>query len=627
MRRIDTGGRTEVLPGGQMPHLFWRAALSLTLAAGFVWLLTARLGELDLGAVGVAVSGVAALHWAAAAGATLISFWAVGHYDAVVHRHFATGVPSAVARRAGVSAIAISQMLGLGVITGAIVRWRMLPGQTPALATRLTVAVALSFLAGWGVVTSVVLLALPDAPFKPVAALVLLAAAGTLAVGIAGLAHRSGWPNVLTQVRLIGLAAVDTLAAALALYLLLPADLGLSLVHLLPAFLLAQGAGLVSGTPGGIGAFEVTLLALLPSVAAEPLLAAVLAWRIVYYALPAMLAAVLTALGPARLAPFTPAMPDTTRRARPRAEVAIRQQGEHAMLPCGTWLVARTPHLAVGMFDPLSPPRQALACLTDAAHGLGCWPVIYKCTGRMAVVARARGWHLHRVAREAWLDPQGFRLSDPARAGLRRKLRKAQAAGVTVHLAARLPLAAMARIAADWAAAHGGERGFSMGRYAPEYVAGQRVCLATHGDRLVAFATFHADAGEWTLDLMRHGADTPEGTMQALLACAISEAATLNVPRLSLAAVPEAAFAGGGALLRLQNTLGRKGAGLLQFKAAFAPRWQPLYLAAPRRAGLILAAAEIARAVVAPPGLPKSEQDHAEFEFASAAASWHRRIE
>ncbi|MEZ5796458.1 MAG: YbhN family protein [Paracoccaceae bacterium] len=67
---------------------------------------------------------------------------------------------------------------------------------------------------------------------------------------------------------------------------------------LLPAFLLAFGAGLLSGTPGGIGAFEVVLLALLPAHPAEGVIAATLAWRGVYHLAPAAIAALAVLRGP-----------------------------------------------------------------------------------------------------------------------------------------------------------------------------------------------------------------------------------------------------------------------------------------------------------------------------------------
>ena len=46
-----------------------------------------------------------------------------------------------------------------------------------------------------------------------------------------------------------------------------------------------------------------------------------------------------------------------------------------------------------------------------------------------------------------------------------------------------------------------------------------------------------------------------------------------------------------------------EGTGLHQFKQSFAPHWQPLYIAAPSRVALVVAGAEIARAILRPPSL------------------------
>lgn len=627
------------------PRLALRAALSCAIAGLFLWLLAARLQEIDPGALMQALGAVPLAQWLAAMAFTGLSFWALGQYDAVLHRHFCTGVPAAVARRAGICAIAVSQMLGLGVITGSILRWRMLPGCTLLTATQITTAVALSFLAGWAVVTAGAILLLPGAPFKAAALATLVAAAcGVLlclaAPRLARLPFR--WPNAFTLTRLMLFCAVDTLAAAAAFHVLCPPGLALPFAVLLPAFLLALGAGLVSGTPGGVGAFEVTLLAVLATHPEAELMAAILAWRLVYFALPAILGALIAVIGPYRAQP-APAPPLPALHHSRRAETELLRQGEHRLLPVlpgRAWLAGRTSHLLVGLFDQIGPPfgpdpaadRASLAAFRATAKGEGRLPVLYKCTARTAARARAAGFAPLRIAREAWVDPRSFRLAAASRAGLRRKLRRAEAAGITVtgpaDAPARLPFAEMDALAARWSAAHGGERGFSMGRYTRAHVQGQRTYLAHQSGRLIAFITFHETLAEWALDLMRHAPDLPDGTMQLLVQTAIDDARRLDVPRLSLAAAPEAAFhVPLHSAARLRALLhGRRGAGLAQFKSCFAPQWQPLYLAAPHRPGLVLAALGLARAIANPPPIPPQiEHLHEDYQFAPEPAPWHRQ--
>ncbi len=617
--------RSQAVAVPQAPwlRLTGRALLSLALAGMFLWLLSHRLAEVDIGAVTQALSGVSPRHWLGAVAMTGLSFWAVGHYDAVLHRHFATGLPETMTRRAGICAIAVSQTLGLGVITGAVLRWRMLPGQSLWQAARLTAAVALSFLAGWAVVTAVVLLILPAAPFKAAALAVLLGATG---LGVAALmAPRWGfrWPNGLTLGRLIALCAVDTLAAAAAFHLLCPEPMVLPFAAVLPAFLLALGAGLATGTPGGLGAFEVTLLALLPGQDATALLAAILAWRLTYYALPALLGAAVAIKGPVMQHPDTaPVQPLTTADAG--AELGLTAQGSllAQIVGRGSWLTGRTGHFRVALFSPSA--GASLSALCAAARAESRIAVLYKCNARWAATARASGFAPMLIAREAWVCPRAYRLATSSRAGLRRKLRRAEAAGVSVTCPDGLPWPQLDRIATAWAQAHDGERGFSMGRYSRDYLSGQRVYVAWQHGQLLAFVSFHICAQEWTLDLMRHAGGLPNGTMHALVQAAIDDAARAGIRRLSLAAVPEAAFGPNSHLFtRLTGALmGTQGAGLAQFKASFAPQWRKLYMAAPNRLCLPFAALSLARAILHPPPI---EQDHAEYEFASAPHPWQRQ--
>lgn len=285
--RLAAKGR----PGVSVPKL----ALTVGVTAVFCGLLWARLRGMEMAAVVAALARVTPLRWAGAVAATGISFWAVGRYDDAVHRHLATGVPAAQARRAGVCGIALSQLLGMGVVTGTLVRWRMLPSLSLLQAGRLTLAVSLLFLAGWALVTAGAVLAL-GGPFQPVAVLVLALWAAAMLLALRPPRRLRALPNVLTLGRVAGLAAVDCLAAGLGFWCLWPG--APDLAALLPGFLMALGAGLMSGTPGGLGAFELTLMAQLPDMAEAPLLAAVLAWRVVYFLVPATLALMALLRGP-----------------------------------------------------------------------------------------------------------------------------------------------------------------------------------------------------------------------------------------------------------------------------------------------------------------------------------------
>ncbi|AJE46448.1 phosphatidylglycerol lysyltransferase domain-containing protein [Celeribacter indicus] len=613
--------------------LLGKQALPLGLTLIVVWLVGEKAAHLDMAAVGATIATLRPAQWVLALLATAGSFWAVGHYDRVLHAQLGTGIAAGAARRTGVIAIALSQVLGFGALTGTLVRWRMLPELTLWQAARLSAAVALSFLAGWAVVAALaVLIFRPDHPWMMPLATGAILLAGTLtalSVYPPGPLVRLPWPSLRTIATVVGLTALDTLCAALALYALLPQDLALAAGQVISAYLFSLGAGLVGATPGGFGPFEAAFAALLPSVDIETLIGAVLAFRLVYYLLPALLCGLLLLRGPRRCnlsraprlvkAPPSPRLPAEMERqlfAAPRAEANLLRTRDFSLLtarngrPLG--LVAPIGQSLVMLSDPLvarTCPSAARGALSGAAAQRYRMPAIYKCGARMAASARRAGWRVLPVAEEAWLVPGTFSLEGSNRRQLRRLLGKAAAAGLTVREAPHpLPLAEMDRVAAEWRGLRGRERGFSMGTYERAYVSCQRIFLAFLGPDLVGFVTLHETRSEMTLDLMRTGRAAPDGTVQALIVAAIGAAARQSCPRLSLAAVPWQGTDANPLLRRLRAIFLRRSgaAGLRRFKAAFDPRWETLYLAAPSRLALTIAAMDILRRVTAPPRRPTS---------------------
>ncbi len=601
------------------PRVYRRLALTGGAAILFLWLLLHRLAEVDPAQVLRAMGDVGGMAWIGACLATWASFRAVAGYDLTLHRHLGTGVSPGRAGRAGFAAIAIGQTVGLGVVSGAFVRWRMLPELGLYGAMRLTFLVAVSFLAAWAVVTAAVLVLVPVAPFAAFGGiglcLAVVAAAGSVVW------PRPWVPNLITQGRLVGLAAVDCLAAGVALWLLVPGNL--EFAGFLPVFLLAFGAGLVSGAPAGLGAFEIVLLWLMPSFPPEALLAGVLAWRGLYFGVPAVVGVAVAFL----------ARPEDARRAGTSlsapeiAEAGLVAQGDLAVHPAG-FVAGRTAHGLVALSDA--------ACLSRfqaAARDEGRWPVLYKAGPRAAARARKAGMAVLPVAREGWLFPQSFRLDLPARAGLRRKLRRAEAAEVTAGLDLQPDWSDLAGVNAAWAAARGGEHGFTMGRFAPNYVARQKVVVARQGPRVVGFASFHAaliaKRQVWTLDLLRPDPAAPDGTAQLMVMAGLMAARQAGVVRLSLAAVPIGGCPGErGHVARLGRWLAPQAAsGLGRFKAGFAPSWQRLYIAGPSHAAVALVGWEIWRKVCCPAPLAnmsRTTAQDADNEFASARNPWQR---
>lgn len=562
-----------------------------------------------------------------------VSFLALGRYDAVAHRHFRTGIPGGKAAISGTVAIALSQTLGLGLLTGAFARWRMLPGIGMGLALRLSGFVCLTFTAALAIIAACACLILQPQTLMTWPALAVLFFGTGLFVflffrpslRLGGKAIRL--PSLTACGSILVWTAIDTFAAATALYLLIP-DASVSFALLLPAFLLALVAALISGTPGGVGPFELVLFSLLPDAAAVGAVSGVIAFRALYYALPALIAA----LALIRPLLFVQPLAQTSRvppqTEAPRAEIGVIRQNGGTLMPLQDGAAAVWPsgQTLCALFDPIGHTKDLPGTLKSAARDANLLPLMYKCSARAALAARHAGWRILHIADEAVIDPAQFDTERPHCRSLRRKLRRAQNAGIRAITPAILPLEAMTAIDAEWRAKRGTARGGTMGRFCAAYLTEQRVVIALHNGQPVAFASFHASRYEWCLDLMRQTAQAPDGTMHLLLHHAIVQAAQARIPRFSLAAIP--------ACPNPQNAIWRAvarqmvhrsgGPGLRQFKSAFHPRWQPLYAAAPSYAALTLGLADIAHAVHRPDPTVSSDQAHyldENYELARVLAS------
>lgn len=551
--------------------------------------------------------------------AVAVAFFAVAGQERAVMQHMGFDVDRAAGARAAMAAAAVSQTAGFGPVVGAIIRRKLLPDLGFGQSFAVSVGMALGFFSGLGLLVLACFAFVPAMPHQGLSRLLL----AVLAVGAAVLALWPGVtvfgrrkPNLIVMGRFLLWLAVDVTALGAALWLLLPQDSGYAFLDLLPLFFVALGVGLASGSPAGAGPFEATLLTQSPEIEGSGLLAGIIAFRAVAYALPAICGAIWAFAAPRMpKAPLAPAalrqLSDSQLRALPLAEAQLLRQGQlHLIAPQGSgavWLSGALTHTRVALDQPLAAPQArdlagALTALTRLARQEARLPCLYKAPPRLAATARSAGWAVLPVAREAVLDPQTFTLNGPDRARLRRKLAHARKGGIGVSMANTLPLPEMETVAQAWTAANHRERGFSMGRWNPVTVAHQRVFTArTATGNLCAFVTFHNADHEWTLDLVRVGAGCPDGTIYALICHALDQARSQSIARLSLAAVPVPDLGLSGVVGRLAQRATGRSNGLAQFKSAFAPKWEPRYIAAQGWGALALAAIEITLAIHFPP--------------------------
>lgn len=529
-----------------------QCTLSLCAGTAVIWFGWKTLQGIDPAVFWAAFDSIAVWQWCAAAICIWISFAAVGRYDAVWHGIFQTGVPPRLARHVGTCSVAIGQTIGMGAVKGGLVRWQCLPQLTAKQTAQISAAVALSFLTAWtgfAVLSAAVLGLLPLT--------VLLAGIAVVTPLIRTALRKLAWMSGRDMVKLAVLTGVDLLFAGTALYILMPSGTAIDYHILISAFVLALGFGLIANIPAGAGVLEVTLITFLAPSDAAPIVAGLLAFRLVGYIAPAILAMIYAArlkLAPAKPKPHTAGDWDI-----------VQQHGALVHRNGATWL----------MGYPLGLPVTIGASTVDAPP-----PYVfgrYKIDKASALQLRRMGWQVGRIALDAIITPQTWTPSGREFSGLRRKLAKAKAAGVTItDTPSVLPITDMTRIARCWAKDHGGERGFSMGRFTPSYVANQRVFIIEYAGKPVGFITFQCHGRHWQLDLVRHSTDIPDGAMHLAIATAITAAKDARAKQFSLAAVSDSHLAFG-------DYLGTKCKGLTQFKNSFRPTWVPLYHAAPTR--------------------------------------------
>lgn len=598
-------------------HLSVWNLLPIAAFAVFGTLFIRHISALDGALIWAALSALAPWQWVVALTFTALSFRAIGTYDVLVHAVLQTGQSPKAARSAGTKAFALSQTLGFGALTGALVRWRCLPDLALGKILRLSAVVSLSFLAALAVVAAIVV------PLSGIASglasglgtphtgasnmTVILAGVGAVAAlaVLARLAFHLGWiPAPISGASLIALllaTAADTAFAAAALWALWPQAVSYDL--LFAAYLVALGAGLLSNAPGGVGAFDLSLLAMLPVSDDAAAMAAILAFRIIYYALPAAIA-LIGLIRPVASAPTA---------AIDHPEAALLMQSARLFHhPKG--LVLRVPCWRGGAVLGDLP-----AFMDVSNMGANAPKTLYKCGSNQAIQARQSGWSVLRCAQDALITPATWTADRPACRQLRRALRQFETSGLRISRVRDMQ--SLRPVACAWAATHGRERGLSMGRYCPQYLLRQQVFAAFDGATPVAFVSFHTGA-IWTLDLMRHVDDLPAGTMQALVCAGIAAAKDASAAQVSLACVPAPAPS-----FPFAKQIAAKSAGLCRFKAAFGPQWQPRYICSTGPITLVLAMMSLAFRIHFPPKIspPRADTnfihtDHEDYSFAPAHA-------
>ncbi|WP_294515067.1 YbhN family protein [uncultured Bilophila sp.] len=208
---------------------------------------------------------------------------------------------------------AVSYNFG-ALLGGSTVRFRFYSswGFSPMDIVRLVLMLAITFWVGaLGLVGAIFMIAPPDIPpelgmhmpmeIRPLGVILFLIAASYLVVckfihkPIHIFGREFSFPPFKIAVAQALVAGADLVAAGACLYVLLPPDAHVSFLQFLPTYLMAMVAVVLTHVPGGAGVLEVVILHL-TTASPQAVFAALLCFRVIYYLLPLLLAAVIFAV-------------------------------------------------------------------------------------------------------------------------------------------------------------------------------------------------------------------------------------------------------------------------------------------------------------------------------------------
>ena len=275
------------------------------------WVLVDRLEAIDFQDVKQQLLALPPTTMLIGLGFSALVYALVGIYEGVAVR-MASGQRMAItAFRTAIIANPIGRAIGMALVSGGALRYRMYAAAGLSARQVATVVVIAAmpyfFSVGWLIDLSLLFNA------EQAAQALRISTGVVLLLGAIGLAKDIGWlafvisrkqplmirgqPTPVPTLRdtslqlAIGLTQISLMTAIL--YLFMPAELNMSWPAFIAIYCIAFVAGQLSNVPAGLGVLEAALLLMLPQVPPAKLLGAVLAYRAVFEILPLLVALAL----------------------------------------------------------------------------------------------------------------------------------------------------------------------------------------------------------------------------------------------------------------------------------------------------------------------------------------------
>lgn len=284
-----------------------RQALWIAVAVAVLWLVGSRARAIDWGEVLIALRALPLATVALAAAVAIAAHAAYISYDLLARRH--VGHRLGKGRTAAIAGVCFAFNLNLGALVGGVAMRYRLYGRFGLPASVITRVLGFSLLTNWmgyaalaGAFFTSGLVELPED--APVSGAVLRAFGAVLLLVVAGFLAACRWsrrrrwdvrghaielPRARMAALQVTVAVMHWSLVAAVMYVLLQGRVGFATV--LGALLLSSVAGVITHIPAGLGVLEAVFLSLLAG--AHPvnrLLAALLAYRAVFYLGPLLIA-------------------------------------------------------------------------------------------------------------------------------------------------------------------------------------------------------------------------------------------------------------------------------------------------------------------------------------------------
>ncbi len=256
----------------------------------------------------------------------------------------------------------------------------------------------------------------------------------------------------------------------------------------------------------------------------------------------------------------------------------------------------------IALGAPSGDPAAQARCILDFrryADSLGCVPVFYEVLELDLARFHDLGFDLFKLGELALIPLADFSMTGKRWEDLRQAINRAPREKLRCEIV-NAPydstlLASLQAVSDAWLADKGAaEKGFSLGRFDPTYLARGPLVLVRQEDELVAFASLmpgYGAKGIAGIDLMRHIPDAPRGTMDLVFAYALQWAKSHDYAAFSLGMAP-LSNVGTTPYARINERLAalafRHGnrfynyQGVRRYKEKFRPEWVGAYLAYPR---------------------------------------------